>query len=147
MVQQAILREAQVDDRSDVVRPEIQGLLISANRLLQVHIVRHACAELIPHGVIGRVLFNTQYEALTRFNVVPRDKVKNAQCHQHLRVLRLHHVRLIKDILKLAEVQLFRGLDLGNSLEVRVVLQPVVEVVLCVFFDELVGARNTQEHQ
>lgn len=122
VVHQAVLRKAQVDDRPDVVRPEIQCLLIGADRLLQVHIIRHACAKLIPHRVIGRVLFNTKYEALTRFNVVPPYKVKNAECHQHLCVLGLHHVCLVKDFLKLAEVQLFSSLDLGNSLEVGVVL-------------------------
>jgi len=147
MIVHSVLGKAQVNDCADVVGPQVKSLLISRNSLLQIHIVGHACTELIPHWVVHGVLLDTEDEALTCLHVVTADEIQNSERHQHLCIVGLLHVCIVKDLLELNEVGVFNFMDARHVWEIGMQLQPFVQVVLCVALNKLIRTTHTKQHQ
>lgn len=62
-------------------------------------------------------------------------------------VCRFHDMGSIKGLFELNKVKLWRFLNTCHTLKIGVVLEPLMQVVFGVFFNQLIGTTNSKHHQ
>ena len=142
----ASVGEADVGERAHVVGLQVEGLVVDLQRRLDVQVVGHGRAVLVPQGVLGRVLADAVLEEARGLREVALDEGEHAEGQGDVGVLGLESVGLEEGVADGLEVGL--GAEAGHQLgEVRVVLEPVVEVLDGLALLELVGAGDAQAEQ
>lgn len=97
--------------------------------------------------MVHRILLDRHLEVLGRLVEIPTNELNDAQGVHDLRVLTLQPIRLNESLFEVIQLKYITLLEDGQATEVRMVLEPVCQVLHSFLPLELIGARDSEAHQ
>lgn len=120
--------------------------MIHLQSLLDLKTIREGSSIFIPQGVIGGVLSDSVLKEPASLREISLNEREDSESKSHIRVLGLDSVSLQELIHDIVESGLLWE-SAAEMTEIRVILQPVVQVLDGLSLLELVGARDTKAEE